>query len=82
MIKKLFLLSVFSLIISTLFSQIELPVNSDNKTQLSNWLVAKTSNLDEEKTIEIVENTKNYLQSISSNSIITSLNEYIFFPTL
>ena len=69
MIKKLFLLSLFSLIISTLFSQIELPVNSDNKTQLSNWLVAKTSNLDEEKTIEIVENTKNYLQSISSNNI-------------
>jgi hypothetical protein len=69
MIKKLFLLSLFSLIISTLFSQIKLPVNSDNKTQLSNWLVAKTSNLDEEKTIEIVENTKNYLQSISSNNI-------------
>ena len=38
-----------------IYSQIEIPINSDNKTQLSNWVIAKVSNIDEEQINEVLE---------------------------
>ena len=52
-----------------IYSQIEIPINSDNKTQLSNWVIAKVSNIDEEQINEVLENTEDYLETISNNNI-------------
>lgn len=49
--------------------QTKIPTNSSSKTQLSNWLVAKVSNLDDNHISEIVKNTENYLKSIPSKNI-------------
>ncbi|MFL2564240.1 MAG: two-component regulator propeller domain-containing protein [Parvicellaceae bacterium] len=52
-----------------IYSQIEIPINSDNKTQLSNWVIAKVSNIDEEQINEVLENTEDYLETISNDNI-------------
>ena len=47
--KKILFISCLILSRILVFTQIELPINSDNKIQLSNWLVAKLSNIDEKQ---------------------------------
>ena len=69
MTKKI--LITYCLILSTIVicGQYIIPTNSSSKTQLSNWLVAKLSNIDDEQINDIVKNTENYLKSISSKDI-------------
>mgnify|MGYP005676933725 FL=1 len=64
-------LTIYCLLLSTIIicGQSIIPTNSSSKTQLSNWLVAKLSNVDDEQINEIVKNTENYLKSISSKNI-------------
>ena len=67
--KKILFIFYYFTFTSLLVGQIKIPTNSSSKSQLSNWLVAKVSNLDDKHESEIVKNTENYLKSISSNNI-------------
>ena len=67
--KKILIISCLILSRILVFTQIDLPINSDNKIQLSNWLVAKLSNIDEKQINEFLENTENFLQKIPSYNI-------------
>ena len=67
--KKILFIIYYFTFTSLLVGQIKIPTNSSSKSQLSNWLVAKVSNLDDKHESEIVKNTENYLKSISSNNI-------------
>ena len=58
MIKKILIITYLFISNILIYSQIEIPINSDNKAQLSNWLVAKVSNIDEEQINKVLENTK------------------------
>ena len=67
--KKILFLSCILISRFLIYSQIEIPINSDNKTQLSNWVVAKVSNIDEEQINEVLENTEDYLETISNKNV-------------
>ena len=67
--KKIFFTCSFLLSTIIICGQHIIPINSSSKTQLSNWLVAKVSNLDDTQVREIVKNTESYLKSIPLESI-------------
>ena len=53
--KKIFFTCSFLLSTIITCGQYIIPINSSSKTQLSNWLVAKVSNLDDTQVREIVK---------------------------
>ena len=67
--KKIFFTCSFLISTIIICGQYIIPTNSSSKTQLSNWLVAKLSNINDEQINDIVKNTENYLKSISSKDI-------------
>ena len=67
--KKIFFTCSFLISTIVICGQYIIPTNSSSKTQLSNWLVAKLSNIDDEQINDIVKNTENYLKSITSKDI-------------
>jgi ligand-binding sensor domain-containing protein/serine phosphatase RsbU (regulator of sigma subunit) len=69
MIKKILIITYLFISNILIYSQIEIPINSDNKAQLSNWLVAKVSNIDEEQINKVLENTKEFLRTIPYNDL-------------
>ena len=54
--KKILFIIYYLTFTSLVVGQIKIPTNSSSKTQLSNWLVAKVSNLDDNHGSEIVKN--------------------------
>ena len=69
MIKKILIITYLFISNILIYSQIEIPINSDNKAQLSNWLVAKVSNIDDEQINKVLENTKEFLRTIPYNDL-------------
>ena len=67
--KKIFFTCSFLISTIIICGQYIIPTNSSSKTQLSNFLVAKLSNVDDEQINYIVKNTENYLRSISPKNI-------------
>ena len=56
--KKIFFTCSFLISTIIICGQYIIPTNSSSKTQLSNWLVAKLSNIDDEQINDIVKNTE------------------------
>ena len=67
--KKIFLLFFVNVIVCSFYAQIKIPTNSTENTRVSNWIVAKVSDFDEEGIKNILNNTKEFYEKVPSDNI-------------
>ena len=67
---KRFILHCFIVLLNTsLFSQINLPNNSSEESQINNWLIANVSNFNENITESVISNPVKYFETLDSNNL-------------
>ena len=74
--KKTLLLFFISILVWSFNAQIKIPTNSTENTRVSNWIVAKVSNFDEEGIKNILNNTKEFYEKVPSDNIKDCLNAF------
>ena len=67
--KKIFLLFFVNVIVCSFDAQIKIPTNSTENTRVSNWIVAKVSDFNEEGIKNILNNTKEFYEEVPSDNI-------------
>ena len=67
---KRFILNCFIVLLNTsLFSQINLPNNSSEESQINNWLIANVSNFNDSITESVISNPVKYFETLDSNNL-------------
>ena len=67
--KKIFLLFFVTLIVWSIKAQIKIPQNTLDKCRIPSWIIVKTSEIKEEKRIEIISNPLSFYSTQESRNV-------------
>ena len=67
--KKIFLLFFVNVIVCSFDAQIKIPTNSTENTRVSNWIVAKVSDFQEEKIESFLNNPLDFYNKVLSDNV-------------
>ena len=67
--KKTFLLFFLSILVWSFNAQIKIPTNSTENTRVSNWIIAKVSDFQEEQIKSFLNNPLNFYSKVPSNNL-------------